>query len=188
MISERDFVLNYFCMQLDAEFSFKNILALKDNYRVICENTSDESDTDSSNWIKTKDKNSFKPIVPDGLEMKNCSDGYHTFEELYDFRLMMNASLFNQWALLGVFDVHKSKKHFDGEECFGGGWFIVVAMLPSGQITNHYENKHWDLFKIKSTDKALFEFDGHTAKDVIDRLMDLNSNNGLKESENEQNK
>ena len=36
-----------------------------------------------------------------------------------------------------------------------------------------YENKYWDLFRIKETPKALFEFDGHTGKDVIDRLQEV---------------
>ena len=27
------------------------------------------------------------------------------------------------------YDVHKSIKHFDGDFCFGGGWFIVSAKL-----------------------------------------------------------
>ena len=73
------------------------------------------------------------------------SDGYHTFNELYRFRLLYNAAFFN---LLPKEIVHKSKRHHDGEECFGGGWFIVMANLPTGQISNHYELKDWDLFQI----------------------------------------
>jgi hypothetical protein len=69
--------------------------------------------------------------------------------------------------------VHKSKKHFDGEECFGGGWFIVVAMLPSGQISNHYELSDWYLFDIPETKQAKFPFDGHTSSDVLERLKKL---------------
>jgi len=104
------------------------------------------------------------------------SDGYHTFGELYDFRKHYNAALFNEWANNAgkKFDVHKSLKHYDGEECFGGGWFIVVAILPTGQISNHYELSDWDLFKIPETDKAKYEFDGHTPLDVLQRLSSLN--------------
>lgn len=112
------------------------------------------------------------------------SDGYHTFNELYEFRKVYNAALFNEWGKTDVFYkdgqprhktnyVHKSWKHHDGELCFGGGWFIVVAILPTGQITNHYEAKDWDLFKIPETETALFEFDGHTPQDVLDRLREL---------------
>jgi hypothetical protein len=102
------------------------------------------------------------------------SDGYHTFNELYDFRKQYNASLFNEWAINAKYDVHKSIKHFDGELCFGGGWFIVVAILPNGQISNHYKMSDWDLFQIPITEKAKFEFDGHTPQDVIMRLESLN--------------
>lgn len=73
------------------------------------------------------------------------SDGYHTFNELYYYRMLYNAAFFNmlpkEWT-------HKSKRHNDGEECFGGGWFIVMANLPTGQISNHYELKDWNLFQI----------------------------------------
>jgi hypothetical protein len=105
----------------------------------------------------------------------NTSDGYHTFNELYEFRKAYNVALFNEWAKFDIpqYDVHKSWKHNNGELCFGGGWFIVVANLPNGQISNHYEAKDWDLFKIPIVDKAKYEFDGHTGEDVIKRLLSL---------------
>lgn len=108
--------------------------------------------------------------LPDGVEAGEISDGYHTFRELYEFRKMYNAALFNTLADQGKYNVHKSKRHHDGEECFGGGWFIVVAMLPSGQISNHYEMDDWDLFRLPEARKALFEYDGHTGADVLERL------------------
>jgi hypothetical protein len=116
-------------------------------------------------------------------EKELISDGYHNFKELYDFRMVYNAALFNEWVIkirkysgvdyVNPYNVHKSWKHNDGELCFGGGWFIVVAMLPTGQISNHYEAKYWDLFKIPEVEKALFEFDGHTSEDVLKRLKSL---------------
>lgn len=104
---------------------------------------------------------------------ENTSDGYHTFKELYDFRMVYNAALFNEWALQSKYEVHKSWKHNGGELCFGGGWFIVVAILPTGQISNHYIEECWDLFKIPETETALFPFDGHTSQDVLSRLKNL---------------
>ncbi len=101
---------------------------------------------------------------------ENTSDGYHTFKELYEFRLLYNAHLFNEWAKQGKNDVHKSYKHSDGELAFGGGWFVVVAQLPSGQITNHYENKDWDKFQVEEREVAT-EWDGHTPADVAKRLL-----------------
>lgn len=107
------------------------------------------------------------------IEKSQLSDGYHTFEELYEFRLMYNAALFNEWHNQGKYDVHKSWKHHDGELCFGGGWFIVVALLPSGQITNHYEANAWGLFNTPETETAKYPFDGHTASDVILRISNI---------------
>lgn len=101
------------------------------------------------------------------------SDGYHTFDELYEFRKVFNACLFNEWYKQGKYEVHKSKKHFDGEDCFGGGWFIVVAVLPDGQISNHYQMKDWDLFKCEEVEKAKYEFDGHTSQDILERLKKI---------------
>jgi hypothetical protein len=109
-------------------------------------------------------------FIFDADKMEDISDGYHTFKELYEFRKLYNAALFNEWAENGKVEVYKSKRHFDGEECFGGGWFIVVAILPTGQISNHYELKDWDLFKIPECEKSRYEFDGHTSEDVIKRL------------------
>lgn len=109
-------------------------------------------------------------LVPEGFEVGDLSDGYHTYRELYEFRKMYNAALFNEWSLNGKYDVHKSIRHHDGEECFGGGWFIVVAMLPKGQITNHYKMEDWALFRIPQHEKALYEHDGHDGDDVLERL------------------
>lgn len=127
------------------------------------------------------------------LKTGEISDGYHTFDELYEFRKAYNVALFNTWASIEhsvlsddssiddllstavkpAFDVHKSTRHHDGELCFGGGWFIVVAVLPSGQISNHYPIEDWDLFKIPEARKAKYEFDGHTGEDVINRLLSV---------------
>lgn len=106
---------------------------------------------------------------------EDTSDGYHTFKELYEFRKVYNATLFNEWAKQGKYQVHKSEKHHDGEFCFDGGWFIVVATLPTGDISNHYEMKDWDLFNCRVEEKAK-EWDGHTAQDVVNRLLSLSSN------------
>lgn len=102
-------------------------------------------------------------------DMGEVSDGYHTFNELYEFRKAYNAAFFNELAKQGICGVVKSKRHSDGEECFGGGWFIVVAQLPTGQISNHYEMKDWDLFKCKEVKQAPI-WDGHTPQDVVKRI------------------
>jgi hypothetical protein len=140
----------------------------------------------------------FKVIdAPEPPASSDTSDGYHTFDELYEFRKLYNAALFNEWATENPmakqarenhnndgfnwptvyfkpkYDVHKSWRHHDGELAFGGGWFIVVAMLPTGQISNHYKEADWHLFKVPQVEKAKYEYDGHTGQDVLDRLKAL---------------
>lgn len=119
-------------------------------------------------------------------ETGEFSDGWHTFNELYEFRKIYNALLFNQWALevpvnkpfvegvLNKFYVHKSWKHNDGEWCFEEPkqWFVVCAKLDTGLITNHYKAEDWDLFDIPETEKCIFEFDGHTHQDTLVRMKE----------------
>ena len=104
-------------------------------------------------------------------DMGEVSDGYHTFNELYEYRMLYNAALFNEFAKQGLYDVHKSRKHSDGEYPFGdSNWFIVMAELPTGQISNHYEMKDWDKFQIPEKEVAN-KWDGHSPRDVADRLI-----------------
>lgn len=102
-----------------------------------------------------------------GRHVATISDGHHTFDELYEFRKLYNAAFFNR---LGGEIVYKSKRHQDGQLCFGGGWFIVVAELPTGQISNHYREKDWDLFNVTEYEVAPTAYDGHTPEDVKNRL------------------
>lgn len=97
-------------------------------------------------------------------------DGYHTFDELYDVRMLYHAYAVKAWMDMGYY-VTKSWRHPDGEECFGGDWFIVVAYLPSGQVSSHYHGDHWNLFSVPEVYSAP-EFDGHTTEDVIERLKE----------------
>jgi len=126
------------------------------------------------------------------------SDGYHTFNELYNYRMLYNAAFFNSLANYDSwadgsweveYDVHKSKRHNDGEECFGGGWFIVMAELPTGQISNHYEMKYWNLFNIPEKVVAN-KWDGHTPQQAAERLEDYlrTAGEGLEKSETKEQK
>lgn len=101
-------------------------------------------------------------------DIGEVSDGYHTFNELYYYRILYNAAFFN---LLPKNMVHKSKRHHTGEECFGGGWFIVMANLPTGQVSNHYELKDWDLFRVPEKEVA-DEWDGHTPQEAAKRIYE----------------
>lgn len=104
------------------------------------------------------------------VDVGEVSDGYHTFNELYRYRMLYNAAFFNLLARSGQVEVCKSRRHSDGEKCFGSDdWFIVMAILPTGQVSNHYESKYWDLFDVSERETA-FEYDGHTPNEASDRL------------------
>lgn len=95
-------------------------------------------------------------------------------EELYRFRMVYHALIVNEWAKQGVYDVHKSFYHHDGERCFNDeNWFIVVAILPTGQVSNHYHRDYWALFRCPEVPIAKYAWDGHTSTDVCDRLERL---------------
>ncbi len=123
-------------------------------------------------YSDTNGKHGGNPLVIEVDNLSQVSDGYHTIAELYEFRKVYNAALFNEWHNHQMYHVHKSKKHADGEDCFGGGWFIVVATLPTGQISNHYKLEDWDLFECEEREKTN-EWDGHTSADVLERLKNL---------------
>lgn len=111
-----------------------------------------------------------KQEVANALGYKNIgdfSDGYHTFNELYHQRAMLFAALVKAHRD----KAWKSWKHEDGEDCFGGGWFIVGIDTPQGSYTYHYEEKYWGLFDCIALEKAK-HWDGHTDKDV-GRLLSL---------------
>lgn len=100
-------------------------------------------------------------------DIGDFSDGYHTFNDLYHQRAVLFATLVK---------AHKEKawkswKHEDGEECFGGGWFIVGIDTPQGSYTYHYKEKYWGMFDCISLERAK-HWDGHTDKDV-ERLLSL---------------
>lgn len=105
--------------------------------------------------------------VPD-LLARQGRDEYHTMDELYEYRMLYNAHAAQGW-MAATFPVVKSWRHSDGELCFGGGWFIVVATLPTGQVANHYRAEHWDLFDVPVVDLPP-AYDGHTPAVAADRL------------------
>ena len=96
------------------------------------------------------------------------SDGFHTFNGLYEQRMILFAALVKAYKD----KAWKSYRHEDGEYCFGGGWFIVGIDTPEGSYTYHYENKYWDMFDCVDLPRAK-HWDGHTEEDAETRLMSL---------------
>ena len=96
------------------------------------------------------------------------SDGFHTFNGLYEQRMILFAALVKAYKD----KAWKSYRHEDGEYCFGGGWFIVGIDTPEGSYTYHYENKYWDMFDCVDLPRGK-RWDGHTEADAETRLMSL---------------
>lgn len=112
--------------------------------------------------------NKFNQLQEEILALPNkgdLSDGYHTFNELYDHRMILFAVICNQ----NKQQAWKSKKHAD--DTMFDDYFIVGIDTPKGQFTYHYQLKHWDLFDIKELSTAP-EYDGHMPSDIT-RLFSL---------------
>lgn len=101
-------------------------------------------------------------------DIGELSDGFHTFNGLYEQRMILFAALVKAYKD----KAWKSYRHEDGEWCFGGGWFIVGIDTPEGSYTYHYENKYWDMFDCIDLPRAK-HWDGHTEADAETRLMSL---------------
>ncbi len=103
------------------------------------------------------------------------SDGYHTFDELYEHRITLYMLLCKSaFHYMGSSTpVWISKKHSDGSEW--GGWFLLGIYIEKGkQITYHLPISKWEECKEFSIIKEQApEFDGHTSEDVLKRLKEL---------------
>jgi hypothetical protein len=106
------------------------------------------------------------------------SDGYHTFNELYQQRHALFAALcaadrLNSW---------KSLLHDDGTML--EGWFIAGIRTDNGQVTYHVPMELWAKFPANICQRAP-KWDGHTPKDVVERLWALASRSVVTEPQRE---
>ena len=96
------------------------------------------------------------------------SDGYHTFNELYDHRNLLYLNL----MLCNVDISWYSKRHSDTSHY--PGWFIAGIGLEEGTITYHLpdEEKYWDVLDKSNVKELGFakDWDGHDSIQVMERL------------------
>lgn len=109
-------------------------------------------------------------ITPNGkiaidCELGQVSDGYHTFDELYEHRCLLFAALCRHLE-----ETFKTRKNDKGEEI--PGWFIAGFDSPLGQVTYHLPDSLWD-FTFACVIEQNSGYDGHTSQDVAQRLRDL---------------
>lgn len=131
----------------------------------------------------------------------DVSDGYHTMAELYDHRIQLWITVCRLKDHLmrccevghnSSVVVWKSYQHADGT--FFEGWFLLgisvltdeqwmsfiggedtleeLNAMKAPQLTYHLPNMYWDVCDVTSLARAP-EWDGHTSKDVLDRLKRL---------------
>ena len=99
------------------------------------------------------------------IKMGNISDGYHTFDELYNHRMILFSIICNTYKD----KAWKSWKHDDGT--MYDDYFIVRITTDKGDYSYHYHKDNWGYFNVKEIEFAP-KWDGHTPKDIV-RLFDL---------------
>jgi hypothetical protein len=118
-----------------------------------------------------------KPKPPEEKHATKCSanggkacvcDGYHTFDELYEHRIVLYIALCTFARTYA--EVWCSQKHSDGSEW--EGWFILgIGKNKGEQITYHIPMKYWnDVRTFADVLEEAPEFDGHTSDDVLNRI------------------
>lgn len=104
------------------------------------------------------------------LPVGEQSDGYHTFNELYDHRITLFlafAAEVDARCTNGF--VWRSKLHSDGSAF--EGWFVMgIGAAPGEQITYHLPMSRWEEAGFALTLAQAWTFDGHTSADVLMRL------------------
>jgi hypothetical protein len=105
-----------------------------------------------------------------GMDTNKVSDGYHTFGELYEHRIVLYMLLCRLlqrpphnrkvWRSL----LHSDGTHFDG-------WFVLgINTEPGIQVTYHLPVDKWHITECAETLEKAPDFDGHNSGDVLDRL------------------
>jgi hypothetical protein len=95
----------------------------------------------------------------------DLSDGYHTFDELYEHRVLLYLLCTETGALKASYVV---EDHYEG-------WDLIVAFTPGNyqQVSYHVPNKYrWAYEKLerRSVDQQKEYYDGHTPQLVAHRL------------------
>lgn len=88
----------------------------------------------------------------------DISDGYHTFDELYEHRCLL---------FLNLCLTMPNKARIGKTE---GGWFVLFLELPTGQISYHLPERMLPFITSKILADLTHQWDGHKSADVIDRL------------------
>lgn len=97
-------------------------------------------------------------------DVGEISDGYHTFNELYEHRYIL---------FMYVVKAHKNqafKTWLNDKKEKWEGWFILGINTEHGQITYHLPDIWWHHCKVKEIE-CNNNYDGHSAHDTLERLL-----------------
>lgn len=96
------------------------------------------------------------------------SDGYHTFDELYDHRCHLFIALMRSNPKISW----RANNHEDGT--MFRDWFIAGMHLPNGDISYHLPQWMWRMLDHSgiTTSNLAPKWDGHTAEDVVALLAE----------------
>ncbi len=115
------------------------------------------------------DKREETHIILEGTNL-DISDGYHTFNELYDHRCTLFIAFASTYKDGAYF--WKSAKHADGSMM--EGFFIAGLFVQHGkQIAYHMPVKFWELCPEARTLDVAPEWDKHTPDQALERLLKL---------------
>ena len=104
-------------------------------------------------------------LIAEGCDTNLISDGFHTFGELYEHRIVLFIAL----CCMVKKNVWRSRAHSDGSVL--DGWFILGIGYAAGeQITYHLPMSKWAETDFAETLDKAPEYDGHTSDDVLRRL------------------
>jgi hypothetical protein len=107
-------------------------------------------------------------------DMGHISDGFHTFDELYEHRITLWIAVLRLWARENDYPPNpwRTKLHSDGSSF--DGWFVLGLHHRAGeQITYHLPISRWDETSFARELERAPEFDGHTSEDVLSRIARL---------------
>lgn len=141
---------------------------LADGLKSIRQNMTSFGGGEGASYVDQKiDPTNFDPAmsqVPEDLG--EVSDGYHTFNELYEHRHMLFLAMMGDDSIHSWFSLY----HHDGTMM--EGWFIGGVTLGHQPITYHMPTRLLPLaFRsgARYQDRAP-KWDGHTSADVIKRI------------------
>ena len=94
------------------------------------------------------------------------SDGFHTFNELYEHRCTLFIALMKSYPKISW----RANNHDDGSNF--ENWFIAGMKLPTGNISYHLPSKVWEALDGLGIETRLNapKWDGHNSNDVVQRI------------------